>query len=405
MRGARLRRVGVLVGALVAASLLAASLAAAAADAPVPKIDLPPGITIHQTRQGPVFATASGMTLYKKLPMVGSWALAAGQANASGACVYQCPSEWPPLLAPKEARPVGDFTLLAQPDGGRQWAYKGVPLLTFRYDREPGDTLGDDTFAFNGPRRPVGEAAWIESEAPLLEPPPVPPPSTGIPTAVTVQPAIGGSRLFADAEGRTLYVQAEGTRNPCMTRCGSDRRPLPAANFARPIGDWSVLEDPTGVRQWAWRGKPVFTYSGDRRAKDVEGATAGWQALFDYVAPLPAEVTIASTESGPVFAEKASGRTLYYQGFWPRPYEMLGFNHPGRRFGTVNCHNECAEEFPPLLAPGTAKPVGEWWIVTRLDGARQWAWRGVPVYTYAADQPGRHLASYRDHKWAMMKLD
>jgi predicted lipoprotein with Yx(FWY)xxD motif len=364
---------------------------------------MPEGITVRQTRQGPVLATAAGMTLYKTLPMEGSWALAAGQANANGACAYQCPSEWPAAVAPDDAKPVGDFSIVAGVQGVRQWTYKGVPLLTFKYDREPGDTLGDDTFAFNGPRRPVGEAAWLESEVPLAEPPPVPEPTALLPPGIRVQRIDGGSRVFAASDGRTLYAAPPGT-DPCGRGC-ADRTPLTAAGFARPVGEWTVIERPDGGRVWAHKGRPVFTFAGDRGARDVEGQTDGWQAVQEYAAPLPAEVALGTTESGTVFVEKASGRTLYYQGFAPRPYEFLGFNHPGRRFGTVNCYNECADEFPPLLATAAARPVGEWWIVTRLDGGRQWAYRGVPVYLYAKDQPGRHLASYRDHRWAVLKAD
>jgi len=372
------------------------------ADAPIPKIEMPPGIKIVQTSQGPVFATAAGMTIYKKLPKVGSWALAAGQADANGGCAYQCPQEWPPVAAPKDAKPVGDFTIVTNEQGIRQWAYKGVPLQTFVFDREPGDTIGEDTFAFNGPRRPFGEAAWIESDVPLAEPPPPPAPSQIMPPGISVQPVFAGNRVYASAEGRTLYSQASQTAKPCSTRCSQDRRILPAASFARPIGDWTIVEDEFGLRQWAYKGKPVFTYAGDKEAREVEGEFDGWQAVFEYESSLPAEVALGYTETGPVFVDKKTGKTLYYQGFAPRPYEMLGFNHPKYRFGTVNCHNACAEKFPPLLAPADAKPVGEWWIVTRLDGSKQWAWRGVPIYSYSKDEPGRHLASYMGHRWAVL---
>ena len=387
--------------------LLTASFGVNAAElVPVPKIELPPGITIYQTTQGPVFANAKGMTIYKKLPMVGTWALAAGQANSNGVCAYQCPSEWPAVVAPKDAKPVGDFTIVTGEGGVKQWAYKGVPLQTFKFDQLPGDTLGEDTFAFNGPRRPFGEAAWIESETTLLEPAPPPEPTQDLPPGFRVEKVFGGNRVFASSEGRTLYSQTNANgKDACTSKCSSERKILRAASSARGIGEWTVIEDDFGVRQWAFKGKRVYTYGGDHEARQIEGEIEGWVPVFEYVAPLPPEVSIAATESGLVFVDKGSQKTLYFQGFAPRPFEMLGFNHPKYRFGTVSCHNACAEEFPPLLAPDGAKPVGEWWIATRLDGKKQWAWRGVPVYTYVKDQPNRHLASYLGHRWAVASAE
>lgn len=385
--------------------LAVSTSAAVAADVvPVPQIEMPPGIQIYQTRQGPVFATDRGMTIYKKLPKVGSWALAKGQADANGSCAYQCGSEWPAVTAAKDAQPVGDFTIVAGENGVRQWAYKGVPLQTFLFDREPGDTLGEDTHSFNGPRRPWGEAAWIEAENPLIEPPPIPAPTAARPPSVTVQNVYGGNRVFASAEGRTLYARAGSGKDKCDAKCLSGRTPFVAAQFAKPIGEWSVAEDDLGVRLWAYRGKVVYTYSGDREAREVEGEDAAWVAVKEHEAVLPPEVDVALSETGPVYVDKKSGKTLYYQGFAPRHYEYLGFNHPKHLFGTVNCYNACAEEYPPLLAAAGAKPFGEWWLVKRLDGTMQWAHRGVPIYMYAKDEPGRHLASYRDHKWAVLRI-
>jgi len=45
--------------------------------------------------------------------------------------------------------------------------------------------------------------------------------------------------------------------------------------------------------------------------------------------------------------------------------------------------------WPALAAPADAKPVGDWSIQTRPDGARQWAHRGRPLYLSAKDKaPG-----------------
>jgi len=372
-------RLGALAGAVLLVGVAYAEANATVVRPPV----MPPGFTIVETARGPVMATAQGMTIYKQLPK----GRAAKQVEVTGVCVFQCPSEWPPLTAPADATPVGDFTVVTHADGTRQWAYKNVPLETFVFDRKRGDTLGDDTHDLNGPRVPMGEAAWLESDVPPEVPPAPPPPPENLPPEVTVRVTTGNVRTFADMNGMTLYA--------CAVSCGADWTPLPAGGLARSHGDWSLVVHTGGTRQWAYKNQPVFTFAGDGNPGDVHGAAQGGQMLVDYRPPLPPAVVIVRTETGPVYAAKATGKTLYYQGYNHRAYQFLGFN--GGPFS--NCTNACAEVMPPLLAGDGDKAAGEWWIFTRPDGARQWAYRGHPVYTYRDDEPGRHKASYMGRWW------
>ena len=54
--------------------------------------------------------------------------------------------------------------------------------------------------------------------------------------------------------------------------------------------------------------------------------------------------------------------------------------------GKSACNGPCAALWPPLPASAGDQPSGLYSIVTRDDGARQWAYKGKPVYTYKADQ-------------------
>ena len=57
--------------------------------------------------------------------------------------------------------------------------------------------------------------------------------------------------------------------------------------------------------------------------------------------------------------------------------------------GKSACNGPCAANWPPLLAGGEAKASGDWTIVTRDDGGKQWAYKGKPVYTWTKDsKPG-----------------
>jgi len=377
--------------------LLAASAAASAQAVEIKQPPVtPPGIKIVDLPQGPVFATDEGMTIFKHLPPIASFGYAKRQVEVVGECIYQCPGEFPPVVAPADAVPVGDFTIVVNPEGVRQWAYKGVRLQTFKYDTAPGTVLGDATYPFNGPRVPSGEAAWIESEIPP-EKPPAPPPQAVAPPGVKAQAGFAGARYYADLNGFTLYVST-GT---CTGECLADWQPFKAGLVARPVGDWTVLVGQDGARQWAYKGKAVYSFTREATSGEIAGESAPgkWMALVEFAPPLPPEVTIVQTETGPVYARKADGRALYYYGLNHRPYDVLGFNHPGILFGTPLCYNSCAEEFPPLLAAPDAKPRGDWWIVTRVDGSKQWAYRGRPVHSYVQDVPGRLGAADLRYRW------
>jgi predicted lipoprotein with Yx(FWY)xxD motif len=53
--------------------------------------------------------------------------------------------------------------------------------------------------------------------------------------------------------------------------------------------------------------------------------------------------------------------------------------------GKSSCNAKCAENWPPLAAPADAKPMGNWTVVSRDDGSKQWAFKGKPLYTFVQD--------------------
>lgn len=57
--------------------------------------------------------------------------------------------------------------------------------------------------------------------------------------------------------------------------------------------------------------------------------------------------------------------------------------------GVSNCNDNCAKNWPPLTAAADAKPMGDWTIITRADGTKQWAYKGMPLYKWIKDaKPG-----------------
>jgi predicted lipoprotein with Yx(FWY)xxD motif len=72
--------------------------------------------------------------------------------------------------------------------------------------------------------------------------------------------------------------------------------------------------------------------------------------------------------------------------------------------GKSACNGPCAANWPPLMAGADAKPYGDWTIVTRDDGGKQWAYEGKPLYLWAKDQkPGDKTGDGFNGVWHVAK--
>jgi predicted lipoprotein with Yx(FWY)xxD motif len=68
--------------------------------------------------------------------------------------------------------------------------------------------------------------------------------------------------------------------------------------------------------------------------------------------------------------------------------------------GKSACNGPCTGNWPPLMAGADAKASGDWTIITRDDGSKQWAYKGKPLYTYAKDtKPGDKTGHNYNGMW------
>ena len=107
-------------------------------------------------------------------------------------------------------------------------------------------------------------------------------------------------------------------------------------------------------------------FAGARVPANAQGAAAG---------QMPADVQATKSATGTMMLADAKGMTLYtYAKDMP---------------GVSNCNDTCAKNWPPLSATAAAKPMGDWTVITRADGTRQWAYKGMALYTWMKDaKPG-----------------
>jgi len=53
------------------------------------------------------------------------------------------------------------------------------------------------------------------------------------------------------------------------------------------------------------------------------------------------------------------------------------------------CNGNCANVWPALKAEASDKDIGDWKVITRDEGSKQWAYKGKPVYYFGMDKvPG-----------------
>lgn len=423
-----MRLIVAVTGILLALGTGSASAAESSAGEAYVDVPMPPGFKVVSTElEGPVFADSRGRTLYK-------WPIAslrngyAGDPKDKSACEdvvttktggymspypgglglpdldtrKSCVALWPPVIAQANAKPVGDWTIIKRSDGTLQWAYDHQPLYTSHLDQSPGDTLGGTSLFRRGGDTPAERM-------------PVGPP-TALPPGFRVEGTLNG-RLLVNDKRYSIYVSdADG---PDQSNCTTDiclQRWLPvlAPETAQPQGEWSIVQRSPGVRQWAFRKQPLYTYMRDTRAMSYDGGDeAGWHNVYVQSGPkTPASFTVQNTTYGDVLADR-NGKTVYFYTCGDDSADQLSCDtlDSPQQYRMAICGGgdwaRCHELWHFVPAAADEKSDSNVWSIISVDpktdrqaaagqagAVRVWAFRGRPVYTYSGDkQPGE----YRGH--------
>ena len=111
-----------------------------------------------------------------------------------------------------------------------------------------------------------------------------------------------------------------------------------------------------------------------RKSVPILAAAVVLSLLIGAAFAQPTAPTSADTPKGKSLVD-VNGMTLYT------------FDRDAK--GKSNCNGACATNWPPLMAGADAKASGDWTVVTRDDGGKQWAYKGKPLYEFAKDtKPG-----------------
>ena len=72
--------------------------------------------------------------------------------------------------------------------------------------------------------------------------------------------------------------------------------------------------------------------------------------------------------------------------------------------GKSACTGSCTTNWPPMMAGPSDKASGDYSIISRDDGSKQWAYKGKPLYLWSKDQkPGDTTGDGRNNIWHLAK--
>ena len=425
------------LGASAAAVLAPGTMAASPADAPywqpASSTDreayieelTPPGIRVVVTAlEGPVYADEQGHTLYK-------WPLGAlrngstgdrkdGPSNCTDEVLrvsaglmspyppdlllpdadqrMSCAEAWPPLIAPPGAEEIGKWTLVERSNGTLQWSYDGYPVYRSHLDKKPGDVLG-------------GSKLETPRDGGIVRNPIAPPPD--VPADFNVIPTTTG-RLLVTNEEFSVYTWDgdEPNQSNCTGACLEDWAPVPAPEIASDRGEWSIVKQASGFRQWAFRGRPLYTYRHDPGSRSFAGSDVPdwrnpqWHNVYTQRAVTPPDAfSVQDAEFGGQVLANAEGHTVYLYNCRDDSYAQLACDHPdaAQEYRLAICGNGdpqvCRETFPYILADPAARSDSSLWSVVAIDpdsgrpavagdqsAVHVWAYRARPVYTFKGDE-------------------
>ncbi len=160
--------------------------------------------------------------------------------------------------------------------------------------------------------------------------------------------------------------------------------PVFAADDAKPVGRWGIVERNGGKKQWTYEGLPIYTSALDTKPGHVIGSSRRWNrgdsgSHREVIGPAP--------DAPPAFVVRtvATGRMLTTDtGFSVYASEGDGPNKS-------NCVAACLKEWRPVAAPQAAQARGDWGIIERSPGIKQWTFRGRPLYTRIFETRSRSL--------------
>ena len=83
---------------------------------------------------------------------------------------------------------------------------------------------------------------------------------------------------------------------------------------------------------------------------------------------------------------------------------LYTFDRDAAGSGKSVCNDTCAKNWPPLMVKADEMAAGDYTVITRDDGGKQWAYKGKPLYYWIKDQkPGDKTGDGVNNVWHIAK--
>jgi predicted lipoprotein with Yx(FWY)xxD motif len=89
----------------------------------------------------------------------------------------------------------------------------------------------------------------------------------------SADPGMMKDGMMVDQKGMTLYTfdKDAGGKSMCNDKCAENWHPLMATPKDKAMGEWTMIKRDDGKMQWAYDGKPLYTFKMDKKAGDMMG--------------------------------------------------------------------------------------------------------------------------------------
>lgn len=199
---------------------------------------------------------------------------------------------------------------------------------------------------------------------------------------------------LGDSDGSTLFY---------FTGSGDSQsgqfHPVLAEEDAIAFGDWSLVPS-ANSRQWAYQDHPLFSWSQEAEPGQIAINVALYGAGPNGEEPLSANTrdALLPPEGWQVARFSPAATAILPDGFDLRlvdsvqgvvvtnfeGFSLYSFDSRGNAEGACT-DADCYEKWEPVAAPALAIGLGEFSVVDRSDGSRQWAFRGDPLFRFKGD--------------------
>ena len=104
--------------------------------------------------------------------------------------------------------------------------------------------------------------------------------------AMAAKPAMMKDGMMVDHKGMTVYTfdKDAGGKSMCNDKCAENWPPMMAPAGAKADGKWTVIKRDDGKMQYAYDGKPLYTFKMDTKPGDMmgDGKMDAWHVVHEH---------------------------------------------------------------------------------------------------------------------------